>query len=58
MMFVDFHHELLIAAGSKADIPSATECPLLGVKRTCLFAPQISAFDPKRTLAQQPSQLQ
>ena len=26
-------------------------CPLLGVKRTCLFAPQMSAFDPKRTLA-------
>ena len=24
-------------------------CPLLGVKRTCRFAPQMSAFDPKRT---------
>ena len=24
-------------------------CPLLGVKRTCLFALQMSAFDPKRT---------
>src|SRR5215471_9753464 len=24
-------------------------CPLLGVKRTCLFAPHMSAFDPKRT---------
>jgi hypothetical protein len=23
-------------------------CPLLGVKRTCLFAPQVSAFDPER----------
>ena len=26
-------------------------CPLLGVKRTCLFASHMSAFDPKRTLA-------
>jgi hypothetical protein len=26
-------------------------CPLLGVKRTCLFALQMSAFDPKRTWA-------
>ena len=25
------------------------ECPLLGVKRTCRFALQMSAFDPKRT---------
>jgi hypothetical protein len=25
-------------------------CPLLGVKRTCLFALHMSAFDPKRTL--------
>jgi hypothetical protein len=25
--------------------------PLLGVKRTCHFALQMSAFDPKRTLA-------
>ena len=24
-------------------------CPLLGVKRTCHFALQMSAFDPKRT---------
>src|SRR5262245_30786787 len=24
-------------------------CPLSGVKRTCLFALQMSAFDPKRT---------
>src|SRR5262249_38367175 len=31
------------------------ECPLLrsllGAKRTCLFAPHMSAYDPKRTLA-------
>ena len=31
------------------------ECPLLrsllGVKRTCLLAPHMSAFDPKRTFA-------
>ncbi len=27
-----------------------TECPLSGVKRTCLFALQMSASDPKRTL--------
>ena len=26
-------------------------CPLSGVKRTCPFAPQMSAYDPKRTLA-------
>ena len=26
-------------------------CPLLWVKRTCLFGPHMSAFDPKRTLA-------
>ena len=26
-------------------------CPLLGVKRTCRFALQMSAFDPKRTSA-------
>ena len=26
-------------------------CPLLGVKRTCLVALHMSAFDPKRTLA-------
>ena len=25
-------------------------CPLLGVKRTCRFAPQMSAYEPKRTL--------
>ena len=24
-------------------------CPLLGVKRTCAFALQMSAYDPKRT---------
>jgi hypothetical protein len=37
------------AFGGKADM---TLCgnPLLGVKRTSLFAAQISAFDPKRTL--------
>src|SRR5262249_30317192 len=30
------------------------KCPLSGVKRTWLFAAQMSAFDPKRTLAQGP----
>ena len=30
-----------------ADIGSCDECPLLGVKRTCV-APQMSANDPKR----------
>ena len=25
------------------------ECPLSGVKRTCRFAPHMSAYDPKRT---------
>ena len=28
----------------------AGKCPLSGVKRTCLFALHMSAFDPKRTL--------
>ena len=40
------------AFGGKADMPIA-EClllrSLLGVKRTCLFAAQMSAYDPKRT---------
>ena len=26
------------------------ECRLFGAKRTCLFAPHMSAFDPKRLL--------
>jgi hypothetical protein len=30
---------------------SSEQCPLSGVKRTCLFALRMSAFDPKRTLA-------
>jgi hypothetical protein len=30
-------------------------CPLLGVKRTCLFALHMSAFDPKRTSRAFPS---
>jgi hypothetical protein len=33
----------------KADIEGVAECPLLGVKRTCLFALQMSAFDPYAT---------
>ena len=28
-------------------------CPLSGVKRTCVFALQMSAYDPKRTFAMQ-----
>ena len=40
----------------KADIPSCDcTCPLLGVKRTCLFALHMSAFDPKRTWRTFPS---
>ena len=31
--------------------PSSDQCPLSGVKRTCLFALHMSAYDPKRTLA-------
>jgi hypothetical protein len=27
------------------------ECPLSGAKRTCRFALQMSAYDPKRTLS-------
>ena len=30
---------------------NTTQCPLLGAKRTYLFALQMSAFDPKRTWA-------
>src|SRR5262249_20247986 len=30
------------------------ECPLSGVKRTCACAPQMSAFDPKRTSTAHP----
>jgi hypothetical protein len=37
------------AIGTKRTWPSACTCPLLGVKRTCLFALHMSAFDPKRT---------
>jgi hypothetical protein len=33
------------------------ECPLSGVKRTCPFALQMSANDPKRTLAGNPKRL-
>ena len=34
----------------KADIAELhCTCPLLGVKRTCLFALHMSAYDPKRT---------
>ena len=33
----------------KADISLRRTCPLLGVKRTCHFALQMSANDPKRT---------
>ena len=29
------------------------KCPLLGVKRTCHFALQMSAYDPKRTFPNQ-----
>jgi hypothetical protein len=36
----------------KADIPSCTaHVRFWGVERTCLFALQLSANDPKRTLA-------
>src|SRR5262249_31763392 len=30
-------------------IELAAQCPLSGVKRTCLFALHMSAYDPKRT---------
>jgi hypothetical protein len=33
------------------------ECPLSGVKRTWLFAAQMSAFDPMRTLDGKPQQV-
>ena len=37
------------AIGTKRTCARRTECPLSGVKRTLPFAPQMSAFDPKRT---------
>src|SRR5260221_12065065 len=37
----------LLALSRHAD--GATQCPLSGEKRTCLFALQMSAYDPKRT---------
>ena len=41
---------LMSAFGTKRTLRYRTcECPLLGVKRTWLFALQMSAFDPKRT---------
>jgi hypothetical protein len=30
-------------------LDAVDQCPLLGVKRTCLFALHMSAIDPKRT---------
>jgi len=33
-------------------------CPLSGVKRTCRFAMQMSAFDPKRTWVRRVQELQ
>ena len=36
-------------AKSAARGAPAHQCPLSGAKRTCLFAPHMSAFDPKRT---------
>ena len=39
------------AIGTKRTCLLHRTCPLLGVKRTWLFALQMSAFDPKRTLA-------
>ena len=37
------------AIGTKQTSPNARTCPLLGEKRTCSFALQMSAYDPKRT---------
>ena len=37
--------------GHLADTWAADQCPLLGVKRTCVGRREMSAFDPKRTLA-------
>ena len=39
------------ANGTKRTYACALQCPLSGVKRTCLFALHMSAFDPKRTLS-------
>jgi hypothetical protein len=58
-------HRLAVTAGDGAaaglrslpcvDSPpldqAPAKCPLLGVKRTCLFALHMSAYDPKRTFA-------
>ena len=47
------HHRPAAAARPRrrGDRISARTCPLLGVKRTCRFALQMSAFDPKRTFS-------
>ena len=39
------------AIGTKRTYELHRTCPLLGVKRTCLFALHMSAIDPKRTSA-------
>ena len=49
------------AFGGKADMNffgNPLSRSLLGVKRTCRFALQMSAFDPKRTLAPRPNPFQ
>ena len=42
--------DAMSAIGTKRTYRVHRTCPLSGVKRTCPFALQMSAFDPKRTL--------
>ena len=54
------HRDLIIALAARHKLPAVyparlyCTCPLSGVERTWLFAAQMSAFDPKRTLAARP----
>ena len=43
------NHKGIDLSGNAAAREGCCECPLSGVKQTCHFALQMSAFDPKRT---------
>src|SRR5262245_60507750 len=48
---------LMSAFGPKRTWRKTQSMSLLGVKRTCLFALQMSASDPKRTLTRRPTEI-
>ena len=45
------------ASAARSKVAAADQCPLSGVKRTCHFALQMSAYDPKRTSGSQSASL-